>query len=83
MLATSICLEQCMKKDLLSTFRDAIKKDWLARWKERLGNLDVTPRQFMRAYVKNLDITVAHLDGEMEHPTTEFSGMEGCQSAGH
>ena len=50
----------------MSTVRDAIKKDWLARWKERLGNLDVTPRQFMRAYVKNLDIRVAHLDGEMD-----------------
>jgi hypothetical protein len=49
----------------LSTVRDAIKKDWLARWKERLGNRDVTPRQVMRTYVKNLDIMVAHLNSEM------------------
>ncbi len=66
MLTTTICLEQYIKKDLLSTIRDTIKKDWLARWKEHLGNPDVTPRQVMRAYVKNLDITVAHLDGEMD-----------------
>jgi hypothetical protein len=55
-----------MKKDLLSTIWDSVKKDWLARWKERLGNPDVTPRQVMRAYVKNLDVTVAHLDGETD-----------------
>jgi hypothetical protein len=66
MLATAICLEQHMKKDLLPTVWDAIKKDWLARWKECLGNPDVTPRQVMRAYVENLDITVAHLDVEMD-----------------
>jgi hypothetical protein len=55
-----------MKKDLSSTVQDAIKKDWLARWKERLGNPDVTPHQVMRTYVENLNITVAHLDSEMD-----------------
>jgi hypothetical protein len=55
-----------MKKDISSTVRDAIKKDWLARWKERLGNPDVTSHQVMRMYVENLDIMVAHLDSEMD-----------------
>jgi hypothetical protein len=66
MLATAICLEQYMKKVLSSTVRDIIKKDWLARWKECLGYPDVTPCQVMRVYVENLDIMVAHLNGEMD-----------------
>jgi hypothetical protein len=43
MLATAICLKHYMKKDLLSTVQDANEKDWLAKWKERLGNPDITP----------------------------------------
>ncbi len=66
MLATAICLERYMKKDLLSTVWDAIKKDWLAKWKELLGNPDITSRQVMRAYIEELDITVAHLDEAMD-----------------
>jgi hypothetical protein len=66
MLATTICLERYMKHDLSHSVRDAIEKDWLERWKERLGNPDGTPRQVMRAYVEDLNITVARLDNEME-----------------
>jgi hypothetical protein len=66
MLATAICLERYMKRDLSSTVRDSIEQDWLACWKERLGNPDKTPRQVLRAYVEELDITVAHLDDAME-----------------
>jgi hypothetical protein len=66
MLATAICLERYMKHDLSASVRDTIEKDWLARWKERLGNPDGTPHQVMRAYVEDLDITVASLDNEME-----------------
>ena len=38
MLATAICLERYMKRDMSDSVRDAIEKDWLARWKERLDN---------------------------------------------
>ena len=66
MLATAICLERYMKKDLSASTRDSIEKDWLERWTARLGNPDRTPRQIMRTYVEDLDITVASLDDEME-----------------
>ena len=65
MLATAICLERYMKCDMLDSVRDAIKKDWLARWKDRLDNPDRTPRQVLCAYVEELDITVAGLDEAM------------------
>jgi hypothetical protein len=43
MLTTTICLKRYMKKDISSTIQDAIKKDWLAKLKERLGNPNITP----------------------------------------
>jgi hypothetical protein len=54
-----------MKYDLLLAACNMIKQEWLARWKECLGHPDVTPRQVMRSYVEQLDITVACLDNEM------------------
>jgi hypothetical protein len=66
MLATAICLERYMKRDMSDSVRDAIEKDWLARWKARLDNPDRTPRQVLRAYVEELDITVAGLDEAMD-----------------
>ena len=66
MLATAICLERYMKHDLTASTCDSIEKDWLNRWHKRLGNPDRTPRQVMHTYVEDLDITVAHLDGEMD-----------------
>jgi hypothetical protein len=66
MLATAICLERYMKRDMSDSVRDAIEKDWLTRWKARLDNPDRTPRQVLRAYVEELDITVAGLDEAME-----------------
>ncbi len=66
MLATAICLERYMKHDLSPSTRDAVEKEWLAKWKERLGNPTVTPCQVLQTYVKDLDITVANLDDEMD-----------------
>ncbi len=66
MRAMVICLERYMKRDLSSTVWDTIKQDWVARWKECLGNPNKTPRQVLRAYVEDLDITVARLDEAME-----------------
>jgi hypothetical protein len=66
MLATAICLERYMKKDLSASVCDAIEQEWLARWNKRLGNPENTPRQVLWAYVEELDITVARLNDEME-----------------
>jgi hypothetical protein len=66
MLATAICLERYMKNDMSPAIRDSIEKEWLDQWRERLGNPTNTPRQVLRAYVEDLDITVAGLDDQME-----------------
>ena len=81
MLATAICLERYMKHDLIPSTRDSVEKDWLQRWHERLGNPDRTPRQVMRTYVEDLDITVAHLDDEMDWDCWDFGAFEDAEVA--
>jgi hypothetical protein len=66
MLPTAICLEHYMKKDLSPSLRDAIKQEWLEKWKERLGNPSSNPRQVLRTYVEALDITVAKLNDKID-----------------
>jgi hypothetical protein len=43
MLASAICLERYIKHDMSPALRDSIEKEWLDRWKERLGNPTQTP----------------------------------------
>ncbi len=76
MLATAICLEHYMKVDLSPSLRDSIEKEWLDRWKERLGNPTKTPRQVLRANVEELDITVAGLDDQMEWDAWEDDAID-------
>ncbi len=66
MLATEIRLKRFLKYDLSALVQDSTEKDWLACWKERLGNPDGTPRQVLQAYVEELDITGARLNEAME-----------------
>ncbi len=66
MLATAICLERYMKHDMSPAIRNSIEKEWIDRWKERLEHPTQTPCQILRAYVEELDITIAGLDNQME-----------------
>ncbi len=68
-----------MKHDLSPALCDSIEKEWLDRWKERLGNPTQTPRQVLRAYVEELDITVAGLDNQMEWDCWEEGDVDGPQ----
>jgi hypothetical protein len=76
MLATAICLKRYMKHDMSPAIRDSIKKEWLERWKERLGHPTQTPHQDLRAYVEDLDITVAGLDDQMEWDNWEDDNVD-------
>ena len=71
MLATAICLERYIKADPSPSLWDSIEQEWLEQWKERLGNPTFTPHQVLRAYMEELDITVAGLDDEMKWETWE------------
>ncbi len=80
MLATAICLERYMKVDLSPLLRNSIEKEWLDRWKERLGNPTQTPRQVLRAYAEELDITVTGLDNRMDWDTWDDDSIDVLQS---
>jgi hypothetical protein len=79
MLATAICLERYIKHDMSPAIRDSIEKEWLDWWRKRLGHPTNTPRQVMRAYVEELDITVAGLDDQMEWDTWEDDDADDLQ----
>jgi hypothetical protein len=66
MLAMAVCLKRYMKHDLSASSQDSVKKERLAKWKERLGHPTVTPHQIMQTYIEALDIMVANLDDEMD-----------------
>ncbi len=70
-----------MKHDLSTSMWDSIKKDWLTRWNERLGNPDRTPHQFMRTYVEDLDITITHLDDEKDWDCWDVDAFEDAEVA--
>ncbi len=66
MLATAICLESYMKHDMSPGLCNFVKKEWLDRWKDRLGNPSTTLRQVLQSYAEDLGITVTGLDAEVE-----------------
>jgi hypothetical protein len=66
MLVMAICLQRYMKHDMSASICNSIEKERLNPWKERLENPTTTPRKVLRAYMEDLDITVANLDGEMD-----------------
>jgi hypothetical protein len=79
MLATVICLKQYMENNMSTTIFDSIKKEWLARWKGRLGNPTSTPHQVLLSFVEDLEISVANLDAEMEWDCWEEKDLDSPQ----
>jgi hypothetical protein len=62
-LAIALFIEK-YKKGLPDDMKDKIETDWLARWKDRLGN-PRKPRRVMKTYIDLLDISVDALDENM------------------
>ena len=65
MLALVLFIER-HKKSLSDAERNAIESKWIARWKERLGQPARTPRQVMRTYCDEMNITVDTLNLAMD-----------------
>ena len=54
------------KDRLLDAEKSSIEEKWISRWKDNVGQPTRTPRQVMRAYCKELDITAEHLAEVMD-----------------
>ena len=65
MLAIALSVEH-HKKQLSESEKLAIKENWIARWKDKVGQPAHTPCQVMWAYCNNLYISVDHLADAMD-----------------
>ena len=67
MLAMAISL-RCFLRDQVSTdMMTKIEEDWLAKHRDRLQQTDSrTPRQILRAYADDNDLTVADIDDQID-----------------
>ncbi len=54
------------KQSLSDAERNDIESKWIARWKERLGHPAHSPRQVMRTYCDEMNITVDTLNLAMD-----------------
>jgi hypothetical protein len=60
MLAIAIFVEK-HRNSLSDSEKSAIEEKWVNRWKDKIGQPTRTPRQVMRAYCEELDISPDHL----------------------
>jgi hypothetical protein len=65
MLAMALFLEK-YNRSMNNADRDKIKKTWLQRWKDYLGNPSRLPRKVMKAYLDYMDILAEMLDNQMD-----------------
>ena len=65
MLALALFIEH-HKQSLSDAERNDIESKWIARWKERLGHPAHSPRQVMRTYCDEMNITVDTLNLAMD-----------------
>ena len=78
MLAIALFVER-HKNQLTNSKKTSIEDKWVARWKDKLGQPTRTPRQVMRTYCEDLDISPDHLTQAMDWecwPTSDDSSLD-------
>ncbi len=66
MLAMAIFLKKYVKQSISDEDERKIESNWVRRWKDELGKSQHLPRQVMKAYCADLDISPYHLDPVMD-----------------
>ena len=67
MLAMAISLCRFLRNQVSTEMMTKIEEDWLAKHRERLQQTDLrTPRQILRAYADDDDLTVADIDDQID-----------------
>ena len=78
MLAIALFVER-HKNQLSDSEKSSIEDKWVARWKDKIGQPTRTPRQVMRTYCEDLDISPDHLAQAMDWecwPTSDDSSLD-------
>ena len=65
MLAIALYIDR-YTKDISATDRSTIESCWLDKYRAKLGQPGRTPRQIMRTFCDNYNITPDHLDQAMD-----------------
>ena len=65
MLAIELFVDR-HKDQLSENKKSSIEEKWIACWKDNVGQPTHTPRQVMRTYCKELDISAEHLIEAMD-----------------
>ena len=67
MLAMAISLRRFLRDQVSTDMMTKIEEDWLAKHRERLQQTDShTPRQILRAYADDKDLTVADINDQID-----------------
>ena len=76
MLAMAISLKRYMTNQVSAEMMTKIEKDWISKHRERLQQMDArTPRQVLRAFADDNDLTVADIDSQMDWTVWEYDSL--------
>jgi len=78
MLAIAIFVEK-HRNSLSDSEKSTIEDKWISHWKDKIGQPTRAPRQVMRAYYEELDISPDHLAQAIDWdcwPTSDDSSID-------
>jgi intein-encoded DNA endonuclease-like protein len=76
MLAMAISLTRYMTNQVSAEMMTKIEKDWISKHRERLQQIDArTPRQVLREFADDNDLTVADIDSQMDWTVWEYDSL--------
>ena len=76
MLAMAISLKRYMTNQVSAEMMNTIKKEWLSKHRERIQQRDArTPRQVLRAFADDNDLTLADIDSQMDWTVWEYDSL--------
>jgi hypothetical protein len=76
MLAMAISLKRYMTNQVSAEMMNKIEREWLAKHRERMQHLDTrTPRQVLRTFADDYDLTVAEIDSQMEWNVWDYDSL--------
>ena len=84
MLAMDISLKRYMYNQVSADMMSKIETDWLSKHRERLQQLDAhTPRQVLRAFVDDNDLTIADIDSQIDWITWAYDSVTDLTTDNH
>ena len=76
MLAMAISLKRYMRNQVSPEMMTKIELDWLSKHRERLQQTDShTPRQALRAFADDNDLTVADMDSQIDWTAWDYESL--------